>query len=382
MRHFVAILIFLWGSVGLIFSDEVIQIGTFGQEGELIFPQQIAEGPDGNIYVYDQQDAFIKVYSPSGKFIRKIGGRGQGPGEIQRVEGVTFGFLPDGKLYFTEFLNGHTWITLMELTGEFSRVIKLDFKERFGVGRIHPLQDGRFLAQLSFVGIPKKYKNFYVQGYPIKLLLLDEKGQSVSKILEKENYSQISYFRDGRYTRLPFVPRFLWCYFKDNRILFTNGTSSKLKVYDFSGNLLKELDTPLPEPEKVTNKDLSVWRKEWKEVLLPLQGGAWYRQFGNVIEKYKKSIYEVKPVLSNMSRTPDGNVLVTGIRDSETKEVDYWLINEVGEKLLEIKLLFRTVKITQNFVFYTALNEDEIIQVYCLKKIASEVDDLMKLQSM
>ena len=382
MRHFVAILIFLWGSVGLIFSDEVIQIGTFGQEGELIFPQQIAEGPDGNIYVYDQQDAFIKVYSPSGKFIRKIGGRGQGPGEIQRVEGVTFGFLPDGKLYFTEFLNGHTWITLMELTGEFSRVIKLDFKERFGVGRIHPLQDGRFLAQLSFVGIPKKHKDFYVQGYPIKLLLLDEKGQSVSKILEKENYSQISYFRDGRDTRLPFVPRFLWCYFKDNRILFTNGTSSKLKVYDFSGNLLKELDTPLPEPEKVTNKDLSVWRKEWKEVLLPLQGGAWYRQFGNVIEKYKKSIYEVKPVLSNMSRTPDGNVLVTGIRDSETKEVDYWLINEVGEKLLEIKLLFRTVKITQNFVFYTALNEDEIIQVYCLKKIASEVDDLMKLQSM
>lgn len=83
MRHFVAILIFLWGAVGLIFSDEVIQIGAFGQEGELIFPQQIAEGPDGNIYVYDQQDAFIKVYSPSGKFIRKIGGRGQGPGEIQ-----------------------------------------------------------------------------------------------------------------------------------------------------------------------------------------------------------------------------------------------------------------------------------------------------------
>ena len=382
MRHPIAVLILLLALVGLILSDEVFQIGAFGQKGELIFPQQIAEGPDGNIYVYDQQDVFIKVYSPLGKFIREIGRRGQGPGEIQRVEGVTFGFMPDEKLYFTEYFSGHPWISLMELTGEFSSVIKLDFKERFGVGRIHPLQDGRFLAQLSLVGTPKKYKDFYVQGYPIKLFLLDKKGQSVSKMLEKESYSQISYYRFGRDTRLPFVPRFLWCYFQDNRILFTDGTSSKLKVYDFHGNLLKEIDTPLPEPEKVTDKDLSVWRKEWKEVLLPLEGGAWYRQFGNVIEKYKKSIYEVKPILDELSLTPDGNFLVTGIWDSEAGEVDYWLLNKSGEKLLHIRLPFRDVVITNSFIFYKLIDEDDIIQVYCMNRTTSEKDDLMKLRSL
>lgn len=155
-----------------------------------------------------------------------------------------------------------------------------------------------------------------------------------------------------------------------------------MKVCDFSGNLLEEIDTPLPEPEKITDKDLAIWRKEWKEVLLPIQGGAWYRQFGNVIEKYKKSIYEVKPVLEDISRTPDGNLPVTGIWDREAKEVDYWLLNKYGEKLSQIRLSFRDVIITKSFIFYTIIDEDDIIQVYCLKRTAREMDDLIKLQSL
>ena len=69
---------------GFAFGQEAFQIGTLGEEGELIYPRQIAEGPDGNIYVYDQSDAFIKVYSPEGRYLRAFGGEGQGPGEIQR----------------------------------------------------------------------------------------------------------------------------------------------------------------------------------------------------------------------------------------------------------------------------------------------------------
>lgn len=382
MRHFVAILILLWGTVGLIFSDEVIQIGAFGQEGELIFPQQIAEGPDEHIYVYDQQDAFIKVYSPSGKFIRKIGGRGQGPGEIQRVEGVTFGFMPDGNLYFTEYFAGHPWITLMDKSGELIKVIHINIKERFGVTNIFPLSDGNFLAELSFVGLPKKQNEYYLQSFPERLFLLNDNLDIISRINESENFTRISFHRFGRDAGLPFIPKFLWCPFKENTVLFTDGMSNKFKVFDYHGKLMKEIITPLPEPELVSKEDLSRWRAEWKEVLLQLENGSWYRQFGRVIEKYKKSIYPMKPILDDISSTPDGNILVTGIRNSKAKEVDYWLINEVGEKLLDIKLPFRTVKITQNFIFYTTLDEDDMVQVFCMKRTASEMDDLMKLQSL
>ena len=73
---------------------------------------------------------------------------------------------------------------------------------------------------------------------------------------------------------------------------------------------------------------------------------------------------------------------MTGIWDSEAKEVDYWLLNKYGEKLSQIRLSFRDVIITKSFIFYTILDEDDIIQVYCLKRTASEMDDLIKLQSL
>ena len=103
----------LFFGLALAFGQDTMSIGKIGEEGELVYPSQAEEGPDGNIYVYDAVDAFIKVYSPEGKFLRKMGGEGQGPGEIKRADGVRFGFTLDGLLYFTEFINGHRWITLM-----------------------------------------------------------------------------------------------------------------------------------------------------------------------------------------------------------------------------------------------------------------------------
>ena len=51
-------------------------------------PDQIEEGPDGLIYVYDRMDPSIKVFSPEGTYLRKLGRAGQGPGEIQRANSI------------------------------------------------------------------------------------------------------------------------------------------------------------------------------------------------------------------------------------------------------------------------------------------------------
>ena len=123
MRQLILTMILILGGFLFIFGGEEIIIGREEGDGMLIYPRQVEEGPDGNIYAYDLADAYIKVYSPEGKFLRKIGGKGQGPGEIQRPEGASFGFTPDEKLFFTEFFGGHPWITFMELSGEFIKVL-------------------------------------------------------------------------------------------------------------------------------------------------------------------------------------------------------------------------------------------------------------------
>jgi hypothetical protein len=45
----------------------------------------VAYGPDGNIAVLDCAGACVRIYSPEGEFIRRIGRRGNGPGELQNI---------------------------------------------------------------------------------------------------------------------------------------------------------------------------------------------------------------------------------------------------------------------------------------------------------
>lgn len=54
-----------------------------GSSGELIHPQDLALADDGTLYVVEQDPATIRVYGPSGQYLRSIGRSGSGPGEFQ-----------------------------------------------------------------------------------------------------------------------------------------------------------------------------------------------------------------------------------------------------------------------------------------------------------
>lgn len=52
-------------------------------EGELLQPSDIALAEDGSLIVFEDSPAHIKVFDPSGAFVRKIGRDGGGPGEYE-----------------------------------------------------------------------------------------------------------------------------------------------------------------------------------------------------------------------------------------------------------------------------------------------------------
>jgi hypothetical protein len=54
----------------------------------------VMSGPDGNIYVLDAQLMEVKVFSPDGELVGTLGRQGQGPGEFQNAQQMTF--LPGG----------------------------------------------------------------------------------------------------------------------------------------------------------------------------------------------------------------------------------------------------------------------------------------------
>jgi hypothetical protein len=359
-------------------GENIITLGQAGTEGELAFPRQVAEGPDGNIYAYDQADALIKVYSPQGNFLRKIGGKGQGPGEIQRADGTTFSFTADGKLFFTEFFGGHPWITVVKLDGELDRVIKPQIKEFFGISRAVSLSGGNFLAEFAFLGKPEREKDYFYHRSLREIVLLGGEGQILSRIKQTNRITRISYVHDGADSPIPFTPMFLWCPVDEKSVLFSEGLDAKIQVLDFSGRLVREIETSLPEPDKVTKKDLDEWRKQRRE-MIQSRDPDWWGRFGRVIEKYKKSIYTHKPIIWEINKTPQGRFLIASRRDADDSRARYWLMDQDGKQLVKVDTPVWILGISPNFIFLGQVDEDGIPSIKALKRWGSEENDLVKL---
>ncbi len=207
-------------------------------------------------------------------------------------------------------------------------------------------------------------------------MIINSDGHIISRIKRTSYYTRISYYDQGADLGIPFTPVFVWCPFKGNTVLFSDGLSTSLKVLDYRGNLLKEIETPLPEPKKVTKKDLDRWKKWRKE---SIRDKAWYSRFGRVIEKYKKSIYEKRPNLSRIDLTAEGNILISGRWSEDEQSINYWLLDEDGKSLAQISTDYRSLRISKHYIFYGTTDEEENILVHCLKRTGSEKEDFLRI---
>jgi DNA-binding beta-propeller fold protein YncE len=57
---------------------------------QLLYPDGLAVGPDSNVYVTDAGHDRIKVFDPSGKFLRDWGVKGIKPGDLNAAGGIAF----------------------------------------------------------------------------------------------------------------------------------------------------------------------------------------------------------------------------------------------------------------------------------------------------
>lgn len=85
--------------------EEELSIGGDVNDEDYIFhrPQDVKATDDGKIFVMDWGDSSFKIYDKEGKYIRTIGGRGQGPGEFGRF--IFFSIGPDKKVYVMDSIN-------------------------------------------------------------------------------------------------------------------------------------------------------------------------------------------------------------------------------------------------------------------------------------
>lgn len=71
-------------------------------------------GSDGSLFVLDDMNRTILVFDEEGTLLRTFGGRGQGPGELERPSDLLWG--PDGRLWVVDSRNGR--YTVFEANGD------------------------------------------------------------------------------------------------------------------------------------------------------------------------------------------------------------------------------------------------------------------------
>jgi DNA-binding beta-propeller fold protein YncE len=103
------------------------QVGQ-SASGVLRFPQAIAIGPDGNVYVGDQGSHVVQVFTPQGQFLRTVGAAGQRPGELSAVGALAVAddgslIVADGRNRIDRFHPGgsllNSWGSTGSDTGQF-----------------------------------------------------------------------------------------------------------------------------------------------------------------------------------------------------------------------------------------------------------------------
>ena len=102
--------------------EEELSIGEKEGRVEYMFSQIIDVGVDDeeNIYICDFKEAHIKVFKKSGEYLRTIGKRGQGPGEIQRPQNIYI--TPKNEILIND--RGARFLHYFTLSGEYLRSMR------------------------------------------------------------------------------------------------------------------------------------------------------------------------------------------------------------------------------------------------------------------
>jgi tripartite motif-containing protein 71 len=66
-------------------------------------PNGVAVDEEGHIIVADSRNDRVQVFSSSGVFIKRFGGKGVGPGEFDRPSGICIS--PEGHVIVVDFGN-------------------------------------------------------------------------------------------------------------------------------------------------------------------------------------------------------------------------------------------------------------------------------------
>jgi hypothetical protein len=216
-------------------------------ESVMYSPYWMAMAEDGRIFVGDMGDRQVVVFSAEGEYLYRIGRRGQGPGEFQRV---TFVDVDGDVLWVTDGYRNHAF----ELDGTFIETFALP-TAALGLmrdGRWWRLPDGRGVI----FNLEERYDRF--SETRAEMHVIGPEGEPRASIvtpwvvngefLLEEDGSR------GEWLQHYFAGRPWGDFSRRFGFRLVNPLEPEVRVYDDEGALVGRLRVELP-PEPVTDED-------------------------------------------------------------------------------------------------------------------------------
>ncbi len=125
-------------------TEDVFTVGALEGDSWETFGNvsRVAFDGEGDLYILDSGAGHVVVMSPSGEYLRTIGSKGDGPGEL----GNPFGFAitPDGRVAVYDF--SKQGFQLFTREGEFLESVSFDPQDGIPGRDIHPSPSGDLIA--------------------------------------------------------------------------------------------------------------------------------------------------------------------------------------------------------------------------------------------
>ena len=219
--------------------EEELSIGEAERGEEYIFSQirSIAVDEKERIYVLDTKEAHVKVFDKNGDYIKTMGRKGQGPGEM--------------SLPFSICITTQNEIVVQDLNNRRIMFYSLD---------------GSFIKSLSTAKIIIVGFNIDSRGNIIGIISITGPDKQVIELLKFDSelnylYSFGSFFLPSRSSTFnPFMPEFHWAVSKEDNVICGYPENYEFKLFNPEGKVIRKVIKDY-KPIKITQEEIEETKK-------------------------------------------------------------------------------------------------------------------------
>jgi hypothetical protein len=211
---------------------EDFMIGGAQAKGEyaLALPRSLAVDKAGDLFILDDKESCIKVFDNSGKYVRTIGRRGQGPGEIGGASSMSIP-LGSNELIVMDISNNR--LAFFSMDGRFIKNVPL----RGGIADVKTDSQGNAYVAATEFGPGQRTDTLKKMNPDMSSVLADIVNRPEDE------------------SRNPFSPREYWVVDDQDRLIYGDGKAYEIRYFGSAGKLIRKILRDY-DPLKVTKQDI------------------------------------------------------------------------------------------------------------------------------